>query len=215
MQAICTVAISPSNKLTLTPVAAVVDLKDSSPQDQTIYKLFLIPKVLQMAATLLTGEQIPNLDFQGVQFGPVVLAVGSGKLVAAASLPGRPVPVIPDLAGFPDGAFTVLLSPDALQQMASRGVQTLQGKSTSTSGSENYGIFKANYGASVTLRNVAVSVNPANLTTVHASLHVAAAAGAGVDVFGAIGDTIADGAKKVADGVVDTANKIADAFSSY
>jgi len=214
-QALCTVSVSGNNLLTIIPLGALVELNGVSPNDHVLYQSFMIPKILQMAKTLVSGEQLPDLHFQGLNFGTPVLSLGSGRLVAVANLENKPSPSAPPAETFPNQPLTILLSSEAIQSGVSKGLSSFQGLSTGTGGSENLGIVKANYNANITVRNISASVNPQDLALLNVSVDLAASASAGADVFGPIGDVIVDGANAVADGVTYAANKVADAFKSY
>jgi hypothetical protein len=215
VEAICTISINAlNNKLSLDPVALVVDLSQASAFDKVIYRTFLIPQVLHMADSLLSDEQFPDIDFKGIRFGPAVLIVGTGRIVAIANLQGKPAPSAPPADSFPDGPLYILLSREAMQQVVSRGTQDLRGKRVSASGSRDFTVGKANYNVSLQFDSVSASLTN-DLTVVNASLGVSVSASAGVDVVSAIGGTIVNAAKTVGDGVVSAGKAVADAFSSY
>lgn len=185
--AICTVRLS-QNSITIEPLAVVIDLTQASKIDKVIYDKILIPRILDMVGTMLSGRQLPNIQFQGVSFGPFVLAAGNGLLAVAANLAGKPVPQSPAIGSLPRGRFSVLMSPETMQLLADQGTRSLQGKSTGASGSQSFGIGKASYHANVQLNSVSASVSPTELTTVNASIGVQVSASAGVDVLSVITD---------------------------
>lgn len=214
LDAICVINLR-DNKLALDPVAVIVDLSQATPNDRVIFKAILIPQILRIADSMLSGQQMPNLDFQGVQFGLLVLAVGNERIVGAANLVGKALPPVPSLSELPNTSspFYVLLSQEAVQKIADRGIQELQGKSDSTSGSESFGIGKANYSASVRLNSISVQTS-SNPTIVQANVGVSASASAGVDVFSVIGDGIVDAAKTVGEAVEDAGKAVGDFFKN-
>ncbi len=209
VEAICTVAIV-NDRLSITPLAAIVNLSGATDFDTVIYKAIIIPQVLNMAGQMLAGEQIPAISFQGVSFGPLTLGVGGGRLIGVAALVGQPTPQPPDPGSLPGGApFYVLLSPAALNQMASVGVQQMAGKGASTSGSQGFGIGSADYNASIRLDNASAGIDPGDLTMINAQVGISAAASAGITTV--VGQVIND----IGNGVVSVVNQIGDAFKSY
>jgi hypothetical protein len=163
---------------------------------------------------MLSGQTIPDVNFNGLQFGSVALAVGGGRLVAVAALPGRPAPDVPDLASLPGGDFYVLLSPDAVRQAAQQGAAGLVGKQSSVSGSQGFGIGEASYNASVAVRSAAAE--PAgDPTTLAIAVGVDVNAGAGVDMVQVIGQQIVGAATTVGGAFQTAGQAIADTFSSY
>lgn len=208
MVVICSVSIA-NAQLTLTPVGVIVDLSNASAFDQVVYKAVLIPQALQVAGSMLSGEKIPNISFNGVNFGEMVLSVGNGQIVGVAYLSSNSAtPPAPDVSSMPNEPFYVLLSPAAMQQVVNSGTAGLQGKSASTSGSQSFGIGSADYNASVQLANVSASVNPGNLASVTASVSVQASASAGVNIFSSI-------INQIGSGLESAGQAIANAFSSY
>lgn len=185
--AICTASLV-QNAITIVPLAVVIDLSQASKIDKVIYDKILIPRVLDMVGSMLSGRQLPNIDFQGATFGPFVIAVGGGLLAAAANASGKPAPQTPSIGSLPKGRFSVLMSPETMQTLANKGTSSLQGKSTGASGSQSFGIGKANYSANVRLNSVSASVSPSDLTSVNASIGVQVSAGAGIDVLSVITD---------------------------
>ncbi len=223
--AICTVSLT-NNALTITPMAVVIDLSQASEFDQVMYRMLIIPRVLNLVGTVLSGQQLPDIDFQGTRFGAAVLTVGNGQLTVVANLAGQPAPAAPAPDRLPGGPFSILLSPQAMQQIANRGTRDLQGKTTGTSGSQSFGIGTANYRANVRLDHVSATVSPGDPTTVNAAVGVAVSASAGVDILGVVGDAVEQGAEAVGGGVVtaakatagaleDAGRAIKNAFSSY
>jgi hypothetical protein len=204
VEAIVVASINSKNALSLAPVAVIVDLSKASTFDQTLYKEIIIPQVLNLTTSMLSGEQIPNISFQGVQFGSLVLSVGNGLLAGVANLNGKPAPAAPDLTSLPNQNFYILLSHDAMQQIASTGSHQLQGQSTHTSGSKSFGIGSADYNAGIKLNNASASVSSSDLTRVNASVDVSASASAGINLFDSIGQTI-----------VSIGQQIGNAFKSY
>jgi hypothetical protein len=187
------VASLTNNQLVLTPIAAVVDLSHAKPLDRLIFKTILIPQVLQIAGTMLSHQQMPRLDFQGVQFGSPVLTIGNGQIIVAANLAGKSPPATPSFSQLPNtnAPFYVLLSRAVMQQIADREIQCLQGKSVATSGTESFGLGRANYRASATLNTVAVQPLSAP-ASVQAHIGVEISASAGVDIFSVISDRVTD-----------------------
>lgn len=203
--AIAVVALN-AGQLQIRPLGVCIDLSAASADDQILYRGLIIPRVLDMLATLLAAESVPAIRFQGVRFGDAVLVVGAGRLAAVANLEGRPAPAAPAPEGLPAVPFCVLLSPPAMQAVAVAATAGLQGKQLSQSGSASFGIGTADYQATLHVDSLTLQVQ--SPTTVLAHTGLTASASASVDVVGAIWDQISGG--------VDTAaNAIANAFSSY
>lgn len=221
---ICTVDVR-DNQLQLDAQAALVDLSSAPAMDRLFVYPLLIPQVLRMSDSMLSGGQIPDVNFNGLRFGEVKLGVGAGRLVAVAGLPGGPAPDLPDPASLPDGDFYVLLSPAAVHQAASAGAAGLVGKEAGVSGSQGFGVGDASYNANVKVTSA--DAQPAgDLTSLTVAVGVEVSAGAGVDMLNAIGQQITNAATTVGDGVTDAAKTVgsgletagkaaADAFSSY
>lgn len=176
-----------NRRLSLEPVAVVIDLSRASEADKQIYRNVVVPQVLRMAGAVLSDAPIPTIQYQGVAFGPPAFAVGNGRIVAVANLRGEPVPAAPSPATMPGGSFYVLLDRQVLEQTARRIARELQGESASTSGSQGFGVGRARYRASVRLERVSASMSR-DLTTVEASVRVSARANARVKIlFGSVG----------------------------
>lgn len=214
IQAICTAKMQ-SGQLSIDAQAVIVDLAGASDLDSAIYRLVLIPQVLKVADSLFSDKQIPDVGYDGVSFGEPSIAVGSGRLVGVANLSGKSAPAAPDTASLPNGNFYVLLSRDAMAQIANNGVAGLRGKSASTSGSKGFGLGDAKYDASVRLVTISVRLSDGNLTTIPADVQIQASASAGVDLFGGVINHVTDAAKTAAKGVEDAGKAIGDAFKSY
>ena len=216
LDVICTAGLA-NNQLRYNALAVVVDLSSASAFDQAIYKAIIIPKVLQMASSILGNQHIPNLDFHGTQFGPVVLSIGNGRIAGVANLAGKPAPVNPSFDSIPSLPFAVLLSQQVVQQVAQQGSQGLQGKTANTGGSQSFGIGDASYNASLRIDRVSVTVS-GDLTVAHAAVQLAASASAGVSVLSTIGGAVVSGATTAANAVANAGstavNAVADAGST-
>ncbi|HEY3364147.1 MAG TPA: hypothetical protein VGK74_03710 [Symbiobacteriaceae bacterium] len=220
--AICTIGLA-NNTLAIDPLAVIVDLSHASPDDQIIFPAVVIPQILQMVGTMLSGEHLPDINFQGIRFGDVVLSVGGGRLAAVANLAGKPAPGAPLLDSLPPGQFYLLLSPAVMQSFADSAAAGMNGKQLPPqSGSQGFGVASAEWNANARLDHVSARVSPADMTSLDLAVTVSIDASAGVNILGPLGDlvnkagnAIVDAGKTVGDGIVDTANKIADAFSSY
>jgi hypothetical protein len=200
-------------------LAVTTDLSQAGKMDQFIYKAVIIPQVLKMAGAMLSAHTLPSINVPHAQFGPGVIAIGNGRFVLAATLAGGPVPAI-SAAEFPGVPFCVLLSPGVVQLVGNAEAARLAGKVLGSSGSQSFGIGKANYSGSITLNRV--NAAPANLPELRLQIALSASASAGVDLLGPIGGiatTVAGGvttaANTVAGGVTTAANAVAKAFSSY
>jgi hypothetical protein len=220
LDAICTVGLR-NNELVIDALAVIIDLSAATPLDRLIFTKVIIPKTLAMADSLLSGRQIPSIDFKGISFGAAALGVGNGRMVGVANLVGKPTPALPDFNALPHGSFYILLSREALRLVANAGAQGLRGQTANRSGSESFTLGRANYNARVRLDNVSAQVTP-DVTVVSASVGINASADAGIDVVdiiaGAVttaGNAIADTATTAGNAIVDTANKVGDAFKSY
>ncbi len=217
-QALCKAGIRDGDELFFDALGVVVPgLATASRADQSIYKHLAIPMVLNTVNSMLSGAQIPELDFQGLRFGKAALAVGAGRLAAFANLSGG-APSPPAMNSMPGGSFYVLLSRNAVQRIATTGSQGLRGESVSERGRESFGLGKATYHARARLESI--SASPASdLTQVNAQVEVSASASAGIDVFGAIfkevGKTVEETGKKIGNTTKDVVNTVGDAFSSY
>jgi len=213
VEAICTVGLR-NNQLVLDAEAAVVDLSQAPAFDRAFVYPVLIPEVLNMADSLVSGQQVPALSFGGLTFGDAALAVGGSRLVAVANLQGSPAPDAPDPASLPAGEFYVLLSSSAMTQVAAQGAAGLQGKQGAASGSQGFGIGTASYQASATLTRVSATPTP-DLTAVSAQVSVEVSASAGVDVLGTIVNGIVQAGETVGNAFEDAGKAVAHAFSSY
>jgi|GEM_PF-2217384 len=211
------VASLQGGRLAISPVGVCIDLSHSSSDDQILYRAVIIPRVLEMLATLLSAESVPNIHFQGVRFGAAVLTLGDGRLAAVANLDGRPGPAAPAPGSLPAVPFCVLLSQAAMQGVAAAGTAGLRGKHLSQSGGASFGIGTAQYTATLTVDGLSVQVQ--DPVTVNANVALSASASASVDVLGYVWDQISGGvtsaAGTVADGIQTAANAVAQAFSSY
>jgi hypothetical protein len=177
---ICTLAAR-DGQISLEPIAAVADFSQASGFDRLIYRKVIIPEALRMASAMLQGAPLPVLTFPGIQFGPMVLAGGNGRAVAAANLSGKPVPPAPSPASLPDGSMYVLLSREALQQIAHSAARPLAGQSRETFGTASFSVGKADYRASI--RVGTLTANPSSdLSGFDLSVGIAAEASAGVKV---------------------------------
>lgn len=211
------VAALAGGRLSITPLGVCVDLSGASTNDQLLYRVLVIPRVLRMLGAMLAAESVPNISFQGVRFGPAVVTLGAGRLAAVANLEGRPAPAPPSPEALPTVAFGVLLSRDAMQRVADAGTAKLRGKRLSQSGSASFGIGTAAYTANLDVADLALRV--ADPLTVDARVTLSASASASVDILGYVWDQITGAADSAAgtvvDGITTAANAVADAFSSY
>ena len=106
-----------------------------------------------------------------------------------------------------------------MQAVTTSGTQSLEGKTTGTSGSANFGVGTAKYSASAKLRRASVSINPGDLTNPNAVVGVEVAASAGVDVLSAVGGALESAATTTVNAVTgaakDTGKAVEKAFKSY
>jgi len=209
---ICHMSIN-EKKLYISPMAVIVDLSSASESDKLIYKSIIIPKVLDMAGQMLSGEQLPKINYQGLQTGTPLLAIGNGRLVAVANLEGGSDPATPTAADFPNETFYTLFSRHALQNIMDIGAKDIAGQSTSTSGSQGFGIGKASYNASIRIDSVSISPASNDLTQADAEMRISASASAGISILppflGEVGQGVTTAANTVAKGTVDAANTVA------
>ena len=200
------VAALDAGRLKIRPVGVSIDLSAASPNDRILYRGLIIPRVLGLLGDMLSAEAVPAISFQGVRFGDAVLVLGAGRLAALANLAGEPPPAPPPPESLPTEGFCILLSPPAMQAVATAATSGLRGRSLSQSGEAAYGIGTAQYSA--TLRVDGLALHLQDPTTILARAGLAASASAAVDVLGPIWDQITGG-------VETAANAIKDAFSSY
>jgi len=178
---ICTIAIR-DNKLAIDPVAAMVDVSHASKLDQLLYKKVIVPKMLKMADGSMTDEQIPDFNFQGIRFGGVALGVGNGRMVSVANLEGKGTPSAPSLGDFPDGAFYILLSREALQKVTDAGTQALKGRTGSNTGGQDFEIGRATYDATLRVENLSGGRVNDDFNGVSAKVAVSITASAGISM---------------------------------
>jgi hypothetical protein len=179
-EAICTAALE-DGRLSINPQAVVVDLSSASPLDRVIYTKVIIPQVLRMAGNLLSGRELPELAFQGFRFGPAVLSVGSGSLSVVANLPGKPVPPAPPPGALPTGGLSMLLSREAMQQVADQAGRHLAGLDISPGAPVQAGGGHASFGVRLAHVSTDVSADP---TVINAEVGPDISVSVGVDFLG-------------------------------
>jgi hypothetical protein len=208
LDAIVTVNLQ-NNTLTYNALAVIIDLSAAKPLDQIIYKKIVIPRALKAIDGAFGQPHIPNIAFNGLSFGSVILEVGDGRIVGVANLAHKPAPGPQPLAALPREPFFILLSREGMQIACQAGSADLVGKTAEKSGSESFGVGNASYRGSVRLD--AISVQVANdPTVVNASIAVSASASAGISVL----DTIIGGIKTGANAVADAAKTAGNAIAS-
>jgi hypothetical protein len=217
LDVICTINIQ-SDNLIVSALAVSVDLSAASAFDQVLYKSVIIPRILNLVGTAFGVEHLPNVNFEGLQFGPIALTVGSGRVAGVANLAGKPTPPAPDPGTLPNAKFFLLLGRDALQQTAQKGAAGLVGHSATSSGSRGFGLGNASYNGSVRLDSVSVQVG-GDPTVINAQVAIGAEASAGVSLLGGIPGQIVDGLKTgvntVGDGLKTAGEAIGHAFHGY
>jgi hypothetical protein len=187
-------------------LGVTVDLSKASPFDQEAYEDTL-PEVMAMVAEMLGHQYIPNMALHGMKFGSLSIAIDRGRISGAASLEGSPPASRPDNGVLPNRPFFVLLSRKALEQTSAPSIKKAQGTSATTGGVKKADVAEAKYSATIFVDRLDVSFG-SDPTTIGGQVEFRAQAEAGVSLFEAIINRIADEIKKAA-------NAVADAFSSY
>lgn len=90
--AYATLDFSPG-EIKISVVAVTIDEKDFSPWDKEIFNLFLLPKIFESAAEMLSVVHLPTIDWQGVALNPVSIMIQGTQLLAAATLTTNPQPL--------------------------------------------------------------------------------------------------------------------------
>lgn len=208
---VCTARID-NNNAELKAVAILIEDMGSAPLiDRAMYKA-LLPRLLAAANGALAGAELPNISLP-ITFGPASLRILPGRIVAVAMLDGAAAPEPPDDP--PTDEFAVLLSPAAVQRTIDLMLPQFQNQSSSTNGSQGFGIGTAQYSASIALTNLSMQVDGADPTNVHAQTNPQISAAAGVDLLGPLGDLakqagagIVTGATVVGGGIVTGADAV-------
>lgn len=181
VEAICTAEVPPNGRLSINALALLLDLSQMSPLDQVIIVQLLVPQILGMLRSALSGIQIPALNFGGISLASPVVDIQNGRLLTAFNLAGRGTPAIGD-GPFPDRSFFALLSPNLVQCAVDHLVQTnIQGQTFNTSGSEGAGGFSANYSVWGRIAGISASTTT-NATTLRANVSVEMSASGGINV---------------------------------
>lgn len=210
--AICALSATGSG-LALQPLGVVVDLSRASDIDRAVYQTFLIPAILESTATLFTAAPAPNIDIKVAQFGPPAISVGGGRLSAVSNLAGKGSPAPADPSSFPvSGNFCVLLSPEAMQAIASNGASRMNGLTKSTSGGQNVGLGSATYDAGIRIDNA--TANAAGPAGVDAVLSISAWASAGFTIVGGVVGDIVNGVQTAGEAAASAAQQAADAAAA-
>lgn len=182
------------------------DLSRASVFDRELYNE-IIGDVITMVTDMLGHQYIPNMALHGLRFGSLSLAVEGGRITGAANLEGSPPADRPNYRELPSRPFYVLLSRKALNQTTEPLIKRAQGTSTSTSGTKKADVAEASYSASITINRLEVEF-ASDPTIVNGRVDFSAQASAGVSVFEAIINRIAEEMRRAA-------NAIADAFRGY
>ena len=166
-----------NNTVTFHPLTATAD--PSNPIDKLILNAVILPQVLAMAQTLLSGISIPSPSVEGVTLGPVNAAIQDGRLVMLANLAGKPSPAVP-ADEWPGTPFFAAVSSDACLAVA-RAATAGVSKSMTTGGSVGSSLGGASYNASATMSGIGVAPG-GDSTSLRLSANLSGSASASVKV---------------------------------
>lgn len=138
-------ASSAGGQMTLRPLKATG--ATDNPSDQWFINEVILPQAMQMAGTLLGGVTLPPLTISGVQLTAPTMLVSQERVIAMASLAGKPVPTPPFPDSWPASPFFALMSEEARLAVARAGTAGIVGKQLGHTGSVDIGIGTAQYGA--------------------------------------------------------------------
>lgn len=155
-RAICTASVS-GNQLNIQVIAVIIDLSGASKTDQFIYKRIIIPEILHLATSLLSGITMPPLSFYKIALTPPVVSIQSNRLILFANLADRPLASISG-GNWPDKPFFILCSSRLAQRIGDIAAGTVRGKTFSYRGKINFEIGDASYSASGSINQVVTSV---------------------------------------------------------
>ncbi|MCP4217038.1 MAG: hypothetical protein GY765_20490 [bacterium] len=179
VKTICTANIS-GNTLTFKAVAVLIDFSGLNQNTVTMYKAMIIPKVLQMANSIVSGISLPSLNFEGISLTTPGISIQSERLIVASNLSGRALTPIGS-SGWPDKPFFILCSPRMLQQLGNVAAGQAKGKNFSTSGSKGFTVGDASYSAGGTINSISVSPSP-DLTVMNCRIGIGAHCSADVSI---------------------------------
>jgi hypothetical protein len=152
-------ADSSGGKMTLRPLKAVGET--SNPSDQWFINNILLPEVMKLGQTLLSGVTLPPLSFANVSLTPPTLIVRQERVIALANLAGKASPAPPFPDAWPESAFFALMSEEAKLTVARTATSSLNGKRLDHSGGVNIGIGTAHYGAAAIINDLRIDLgNP-------------------------------------------------------
>jgi hypothetical protein len=179
VKSICTANIS-ENRLTIQVLSLLIDLSHASKIDQLLYKRIIIPKVLNIATSLLSGIAIPILSFYNVSLTSPVVSIQSNRLILFANLTDRPLSAVCG-GNWPDKPLFILCSSRLVQRIGYVASGAARGKTFSYSGDEDFEIGDASYNASGTINQVSTAVT-GDLTVLNCWLNASANVSASVSL---------------------------------
>lgn len=179
---ICTANTS-GNQLNIQVISIIIDLSGASAMDQYLYKRIIIPAILNVATSILSGMAMPSISFGGISITPPVVSVQSNRLILFANLAGRPLPAISG-GNWPDMPLFILCSPRLVQTIGEIAAGTACGKTFSYSGNQGFEIGKAGYRASGKINQASASVASVtgDLTVMDCRLNAVAKVSAGLSL---------------------------------
>lgn len=122
--AYCYVQVA-NGQVTLTPVQLTAD-HDPDPLRDLLIQKFLLPELLSLLTTHLSGIVIPRLSIEGLQFSVPSLSIDQGHIVAAANLAPKGAPAPLTGVNWTNARYSALLSQDALQAAIAFGLSQVR-----------------------------------------------------------------------------------------
>lgn len=158
-------------KLTLTPIAVLIDESSFTAWDKFIVNQLLIPKALEIASGLLKGYQLPTLPtIAGITFSPLAVYIDSSILLLGATISTNPNAI--DLSGYtwPTDSYFALLGQNLLNTAIQQESKQYVGKTQT--GDSSYGniAFKASADYSVTLNSISATIKTDDPTSINLSV---------------------------------------------
>ena len=154
-RAICTAGAS-QNQLSIQVIAVIIDLSGASKTDQFVYKRIIIPEILHLATSLLSGITMPPLSFYNISLTPPVASIQSNRLILFSNLADRPLGAISG-GNWPGQPFFILCSSRLVQRIGDIAAGAVQGKTFNYSGDTDFEIGDASYSASGRINRVVTS----------------------------------------------------------
>jgi hypothetical protein len=89
-----------------------------NPETQALVQALVVPQIMAMAQSLLSGLTIPPLSVAGVSLSPPSIGIVNGSVIAAAAVNAATPPPPDGSTAWPSTPFFALLSANAIQALA-------------------------------------------------------------------------------------------------